>query len=84
MEGNYKEMIMMDELKLKLTTKFMKNMVAKWVAKTIRKKYGYSMNIQLNEIDISSFNGNTDVKLNVEIKLDSDEFKKIMEQIGLD
>ena len=74
----------MDELKVKLTTKFMKSITAKWIAKTIRKKYGYSMSIQLNDIDISSFNGNTDVKLNVEIKLDSDEFKKIMEQIGLD
>lgn len=74
----------MDELKVKITTKFMKSMAAKWIAKTIRKKYGYSMSIRLNDIDISSFNGNTDVKLNVEIKLDSDEFKKIMEQIGLD
>ena len=75
---------MMDELKVKLTTKFMRHMVAKWVAKTIRKKYGYKIDIQLNEIDISSFNGNTDVKLNVEMKLDSNEFKKIMELIGED
>lgn len=70
---------MMDELKVKLTTKFMRHMVAKWIAKTIRKKYGYKIDIQLNEIDISSFNGNTDVKLNVEMKFDSDEFKKIMD-----
>ena len=74
----------MDELRVKLTTKFMKNMTAKWIAKTIRKKYGYKIDIQLNDIDISSFNGNTDVKLNVEMKLNSDEFKKIMETIGLD
>lgn len=68
----------MDEMKVKLSTNFMRGIVSKVIAKAIKKKYGIKVDIQLNEIDISMINGETNINTNVEIKLDSDEFKKIM------
>lgn len=43
----------MDELKLKLSTRLMRGIAAKFIARSIRKKYGYKVNVQLNELDIN-------------------------------
>ena len=74
----------MDEMKLKLSTKFMRNMVSKLIAKAIYKKYGYKVDIQLNDLDVSIINGETSISTNVEVKLDNGEFTKIIKSIGLD
>lgn len=74
----------MDEMKLKLSTKFMRNIVSKLMSKAIYKKTGYKVNIQLDELDVTMFNGDTTVKVNAEIKLKGDEFNKIMKSIGMD
>lgn len=74
----------MDEMKVKLSTKFMRNIVSKLIAKAIQKKYGYKVNIQLNDLDISVIDGETSINTNVEVKLDSKEFMKIMKNIGMD
>lgn len=71
----------MDELRFKLSTKFMKKIVSKLITRAIYKKYGYKVNIQLNEIDVWSIDGDTTVKLDVEAKLKSEEFNKIMKNI---
>lgn len=74
----------MDEMKVKLSTKFMRNMVSKLIAKFIYKKLGYKIDIQLNDLDISVIDGETSICTNVEIKLDSSEFTKIIKSIGID
>lgn len=74
----------MDEMKVKLSTKFMRNIVSKLIAKAIYKKYGYKVNIQLNELDVSVIDGETSINTNVEVKLDSQEFMKIIKSVGLD
>lgn len=74
----------MDELKMRLTTKFMRNLVSKLIARTIYKKYGYKIDIQLNDLDISIVDGETELNTNVSVKLDSKEFMKIIKSIGLD
>jgi hypothetical protein len=79
-----KERIGMDEMRVKLSTKFMRNMVSKIIAKMIYKKTGYIVDIQLNDLDVWVIDGDTNVSLNVEAKLKSDEFNKIMKNIGLD
>lgn len=71
----------MDELRVKLSTRFMKNIVAKLIARSIRKKYGYKIDIQLNDLDLWSMDGDTTVKVNAEIRMNSNEFKKIMKGI---
>lgn len=72
----------MDEMRVKLSTKFMRGIVSKLIARFIKKKYGCKVDIQLNELDISMIDGETNISTNVDIKLDSEEFKKIMKQIS--
>ena len=74
----------MDEMKVKLSTKFMRGIVAKLMAKAIYKKYGYKVDIQLNDLDISFIDGETKLNTNVEVKLDSTEFMKIVKSVGLE
>ena len=74
----------MDELKLRLTTKFMRNLASKLIARAIYKKYGYKVDIRLNDLDLSVIDGETTITTNVEVKLDSKEFMKIIKTIGLD
>jgi hypothetical protein len=74
----------MDEMKLKLSTKFMRNIVAKLIARFIYKKYGYKVNIQLNDLDVRIIDGETDIQANVEVKLNSNEFMEIMKSITKD
>jgi hypothetical protein len=76
--------IEMDEMKLKLSTKIMRGIVAKLISMAIKKKFGYKVDIQLNDLDINIVDGQTNVKTNVELKLDSNEFMKIMKDIGAD
>lgn len=72
----------MDEMKLKLSTKFMRNIVAKLIAKSIQKKIGYKVNVQLNELDINVIDGETKIHTNIEVSCNSDEFMKIMNKIS--
>ena len=74
----------MDELKLRLSTRFMRNMVAKLITRAIRKKYGYKVNIQLNDLDIRVIDGNTKVSTNVEVSFNNEEFMKIMNNLELE
>lgn len=74
----------MDEMKVKLSTKFMRNMVSKLIARAIYKKYGYRVDIQLNDLDISVIDGETKISTNVELKVNSKEFMNIMKAINED
>lgn len=71
----------MDELKMKLSTKFMRNIVSKLIAKAIYKKTGYNVDIQLNDLDISVVDGDANIGANIEIKINNEEFMKLMKSI---
>ena len=71
-------------MKDKLSTKFMRNIVSKLLAKAIYKKYGYKVNIQLNDLNVSFIDGDTKVSTNVEVTMDSKEFGKVIKTLGLD
>ena len=75
---------MLDEMNVKLSTKFMRNIVSKLIAKVIYKKFGYKVNIQLKELDISVVNGEAKINTNVEVNIDNNEFMKIIKSAGLD
>lgn len=75
---------MMDEMKLKLSTKFMRGIVSKLLSKLIFKKTGCKVDIRLDELDVVVFNGDTTVKVNAEVKLKSEEFNKIMKSLEND
>lgn len=74
----------MDELKLKLSTRFMRNIVAKMIGRMIYKKFGYKVDIRLNELDLNIVDGEVNISANVEAKINSKEFMKIIKDTGLD
>lgn len=74
----------MDEMKVKLSTKMMRGLVSKLITMAIRKKYGCKVDIHFNDLDISFIDGETNISTNVEVKLDSQEFMKIIKSAGLD
>ena len=74
----------MDEMRIKLSTSFMRGIVSKLIARSIYKKYGYKVNIKLEDLDVWVIDGDTTVKLNVEAKLKNEDFKRIMKTIDQD
>lgn len=74
----------MDEMRVNLKTKFMRGVAAKIIKKMIFKQTGVKVDIQIDEFDLWNINGDTTLKLNVEAKLNSEEFNKIMESIDKD
>lgn len=74
----------MDVLKLKLSTKFMKNMIANLISKTLFKKTGYNVNILLNEIEVENVNGKIYLHINADAEVDNGEFVKILKSLGVD
>ena len=74
----------MDELKLKLSTKFMRGMVAKLLSKMISKKLGCDIDILINEIEIRNEDGKVRLHANVDAETNSEDFVTIVKSIGLD
>lgn len=72
----------MDEMKLSLSTKFMRGVLAKIISKLIKKKFGYKVDLYFSEIKLDMVDGQTHVHLNVDLDMDSDEFKKLLKTIN--
>lgn len=71
----------MDEMKI--SSKFMRNLIAKLVKKTVKKKVGYEIDIQLNQLTATVTDGTAHVHLNVDAELNKDELAKILGMVGL-
>lgn len=74
----------MDEMKLKLSTKFMRGMVSKLISKAVYKKLGYKVDIQLNDINVEFIDGETSIHADVDLRLDKDEFTKLIKSIKVE
>lgn len=74
----------MDMFMLKLSTKFMKGTVAKVLSKSIYKKLGYKIDIQLNDIRIDNVDGDVKFHIDVDGKMNKTEFKRLMEDLNED
>jgi hypothetical protein len=74
----------MDMLMLKLSTKFMKGIVAKIISKKVYKKLGYKIDIQLNDIQVDTINGDVRLHVDVDTKMGRTEFERLMEELGED
>ena len=68
----------MDEMKRKLSTKFMRGMVSKLISKAIYKKLGYKVDIQLNDINVEFIDGETSIHADVDLRLDKEGFTKLI------
>lgn len=74
----------MDELRLRLSTKFMRGIITTLLSKLIRSKFGYDIDIQLNEIEIRTEGGKVCLHADVEAEVSNDEFMKIIKSSGLE
>lgn len=72
----------MDEMNI--VSKFTTVMISKIAKKVLRKKLGYNVDIQLNEIKASIADGKTHIHLDVDAELSKEELMKILKNIGLD
>ena len=73
----------MDELKMSLSTKFMKGIVTKIISKAILKKTGYNINIQLNEIKLETVDGKVCLHADVDAELNNEDFINILKNTDL-
>lgn len=73
----------MDELKLALSTKFMKGIVTKMIAKALFKKTGYKIDILLNELKLETSDGKVYLHANVDAEMNSEEFVKLIKSKDL-
>lgn len=71
----------MDEMKI--VSKFTTNMISKLVKMVLRKKLGYNVDIQLNEIKTTITDDKTHVHLDADAELEKEELMKILKNIGL-
>lgn len=76
-----KEESKMDVLMLKLSTKFMKGIVAKRLSKKIYQKLGCKIDIQLNDVQIDTVEGDIKLHINADGKMSRAEFERLMERI---
>ena len=71
-------------MKLNLSTKFMRGVLAKLVSRSIKKKYGHKVDIYFSEINLEMSDGQTHIHMNVDMDISSDEFKKFLKAISED
>lgn len=71
----------MDEMKI--VSGFTRGIVSKLVRMALRKKIGYDIDIQLNDIKATVVDGKTHVHLDVDAELEKEELVKILKHVGL-
>lgn len=73
----------MDELKLVLSTRFMRTLVTKILAKAIYKKTGYRVDIQINKIEADTNDGKIRVHMDADVEMNGEDFKDALKTSGL-
>lgn len=71
----------MDELKLILSTKFMRGIVTKLISRLILNKLGYDIKLQLNKLQVETADGKVYLHADVDAEIDNEEFIKIIDSI---
>ena len=71
----------MDELKMNLSSKFMRGIVTKIISKAVYKKTGYKVEIDLNNINVEVVNGKAYIHVDADVAIDNDELMKIVKNM---
>ena len=79
-----KEELTMDIFMLKLSTKYMKGLVAKIISRKMSKKFGYKVDIQLNDVQIDVIDGEVKIHIDADGKMNKTEFNKLIKEISKD
>jgi hypothetical protein len=73
----------MDELKIVLNSRFMRGLVTKMLAKTIQKKTGYRVDIQLNELKADVYDGKIRLHADLDAELNSEDLVTMLKSKDL-
>ena len=68
---------------MKIVSGFMRGAVSKIVRLILRKKTGYDVDIQFNDIKITVNEGKSHVHLDLDAELEKEELMKILKKIGI-
>lgn len=75
----------MDELKMNLSTKWLKDIVTKLISKVISEKLGYKVRVELSEVHITTTENNElRLHLNGSAVMDMAELAKLAKAASLD
>ena len=74
----------MDEMKLNLGSRFMRNMVSKLISKYLSKQIGSKVTLDFNTLNVSFDDGDTIIKTDLELRMDKHEFRKLMKKVDID
>ena len=74
----------MDEMKISLSTKWMKDIITKLVSKAIYNKLGYKIDIRINEIEVRTSDGRIQIHADVDAETDKQELTRIVKDFGID
>ena len=73
----------MDELKLVLSTRFMRTLITKLLAKAIYNKTGYKIDIQINKIEAETNDGMIRVHMDADVEMNGEDLKNALKTGGL-
>ena len=71
----------MDEMRI--VSKFTRGIISKALKMVVRKKTGYNVDIQVNEITTTIDDGKTHLHVDIDAELEREELIKILKSIGL-
>lgn len=71
----------MDELKMKLCTKFTRSLLAGYISRVLYKKLGYEIGVDIEEVSIETVDGKVKVHLNVDADMKNEEFMRIVKRL---
>lgn len=74
----------MDEMKIRLSTRFMRSIVSKIIKRSISKKLGYDIDILINEIEIENIDEKIHLHIDVDSEISNRDFAKFLNDVGLD
>ena len=73
----------MDELKMVLSTKFMRGIITKMIRKALFKKTGYEIDIQVNIVEVEAYDGKICIHMDANAEVNSEDFVDIVKSSGL-
>ncbi len=71
----------MDELKLKLQTKFMRGIVANLIGTAIQKKLGCDIDVYLNKIEVVTTEDKIQLHVDIDADMTNGEFARLVNSI---
>ena len=65
----------------KITSKVVKDILNGFLTKIIKRKWGYDIDIQINDLDLRTVNGKVLLQLNANAEMTQDEFTRISKKL---